>query len=451
MPKHAPPAPLSLMAELSARPSYPEGHMGNHVIEFERRFNNLFGGQLRLQFIVPSDHMQADGTVDPESLKTEVCALLAVDEVEDRDSPKVGHISKAIAQRILDKTGGVAFDADHLLPEKADPHTLRGIIYPGTKCFRSGALIAAYTGDASYSPQVYAPPLSDPKLSLDRVLYHEIGHKVLDFLDRKTHPLSEQCSQLPMVHDDISDDDFKEYFRFRDENFADGFMALMMVRDHGEIGQKYAEMIGHARGLGFENGIHKYYTVPTILEAFTLAQDLGDGLKTTPVEELAVQLYDRQHKAMWSAPKYLAAKTAQQEFSIKVLEETITDEELPKYRWLLQMRSINETALFKALAHPEATVDALGKRAALVADYTAEHRAELDFVWADDLQKQASLYDSKMRLRLGLEKSADAFDGDELAPVLLDKDELIGILDELNAEYTRPMLTHEKADVPFER
>ena len=438
--------PTSFMAALSARPSYPEGHMGNHIIDFERRFNNLFGGQLRLQFIVPSDHVQPDGTVDPETLKTEISALLAVDDAENREHEKVTRISKQLARRILDQTGGAAFDADHLLPEAADPHNLRGIIYPGTKSFRSGALITAYTGDASYGPQVYTPPLSDPVLSLDRVLYHEIGHKILHFLDRKKHPLADKCSQLPMVHDAISDDDFKEYFHFRDESFADGFMALMMVRDHGDVGKKYAQMIGHMRGLGFENGIHKYYTTHTIGAALNLADELGDDLAKQPVEELAVQLYARQHKAMWNAPEYLNARTEQKEFGVKALEESVSTEELQKYRWLLQLRDTHETALMNALAHPEATADAPEKRAALIADYTAERRAELDFIWANDLQKQAALYQEKTRLRLGIEKSASAFEEDELAEVLLDKEELLGIYDTLSAEYSQPMLTHQKVD-----
>ena len=425
------------MEQLREQNAYPEGHMGNRVIEFERRYNNLFDGALRLQFIVPSDHVNGDGTVNVESLEKQTMALLAADDGYAPDADRVRAAAERLAERIREKTGGCAMGADDLNPKAKDAYSSRGIIYPGTKNFRSGALLSAYSRDHSYNGQVYKGGTSNPAMHLDRVMYHEMGHRVQHFLDHKTHPLSDQCS-LPMEMGTLMDDDaaFEKYSKFRDENYADGFMALMMVRDHGDAGRDYAEVIAHTRGLGFENGIHCYYTTKTIQGALDLAEELGDELHTLPVEDLAVKLFHRQHEVMWGPQEFINNCDQQAEFCRKVLDDEIEQADMPKYRWLLEMRDTHEDALMRQMRHPQAYRENHPQREALLDDYFDESAAALDFVWETDEQKCSALYAEKVEIRSASKKSITFYDEDELAKVTLDQDEYLEVNADLNEEYT---------------
>lgn len=423
----------SIMEHLAIQAPYPAGHMGLRIGTYDRRFNSLFDGQLRLLFIVPSDHVTPDGTIDHNQLETDVRALLAFDGGDTLHNERVEKIARQLGRNILQGSGGKAFDADHLIPELEDDHSYKGIIYPGTRNFRSGRLLASYSGEPAYEGQVFDTPLSEPHLHLDRVNFHEMGHRILHFMDDKDHPMLDALDYPEL--DVIDEKHHSAYESFRHENFADGFMALMMVREHGKVGHDYAKVIGHARGLGFENGIHEYYTTKTVEAALELAKEYGDNLKDAPVEELAIALYHRQHEVMWSPQEFVGRCAEQTEYDQKATAGNLSPEEEEKFQWLDDMRTAHEDALFEAIRHKEAFPDT-PEREALVADYLNERRCELDYIWQDNAQKRAALYQEKCALREGAYAPLVTFEeGSDLEDVLLDTQEKIAVINQLEHEY----------------
>ena len=420
--------------------------MGARLATFEQRYNNLFDGNLRLLFIVPSDHMHDDGAIDHESLEREMQALLAVDDREMPGAKRVVEVSKHLGKKITNKASGAAYCGEYLDPEGEVDHTLKGIIYPGTAKFTSGSVMAGYTGDSSYEAHVYNGAIGQTELHLDRVVYHEVGHKVLDFIDLKNHPISNSLP-LPQLPDDVTND----YLTFRSENYADGFMALMMVRDHGEVGREYAQMVGHMRAVGFENGIHNYYTTETIEAALEIADAYGDTLQETPVEELAAALYTRQHARMWSPEQFEHNRAEQKEFDRKALADEFEKEDIARFRWLMDLREAHEAPLEEAMRYPDANLNAPEARTTLLRDYAAERKRELDFVWETTAQKQAIIYGEKQSLRAAEAAHAgQILDEDDLSQASLRPDEKLSALGVLAEEYQQQAEPVKKTNLPFE-